>query len=367
MSYLEKLLQGQAVEWVTLGEVANIKTGQAISKSQILDNVGIYPVINSGREPLGYINTWNTENDPIGITTRGAGVGSVIWQEGKYFRGNLNYSVTVDSSTVLPRFLYHILLEFQAQIHNLCTFTGIPALNAKELKKLKIPLPPLTVQQRIAQILDTMTALTAELTAEHTLRQKQYQYYREKLLTFADETSGGGYKWVTLGEVCDLKRGKRLVKSELEIQGLYPVYQNSLTPLGYYDDFNCRADTTFIITAGAAGEIGYSNTDFWAADDCYMVNCPENLDSRFVYHALMTQKNIIAGQVRKASVPRLGKQSIEKLKIPLPPLATQQNIVAVLDTFDTLTQSISQGLPHAIALHQKRYEYYRGALLNFNE
>ena len=188
--YREKLLSEEELEkvgfeWKPLGEVTNIKTGQAVSKYSISQNPGIYPVINSGREPLGFINEWNTENDPIGITTRGAGVGSITWQEGKYFRGNLNYSVTVKSDYKLNiRFLYHILLHFQKEIHNLCSFTGIPALNASELKKLEIPIPPLPVQTEIVKILDALTALTRELTSELILRRKQYEYYRERLLSF---------------------------------------------------------------------------------------------------------------------------------------------------------------------------------------
>ena len=96
--FMEKLLDGVEVEWKALGEVTAIKTGQSVNKQMISSNPGEYPVINSGREPLGYIGKWNTDNDPIGITTRGAGVGSVTWQEGKYFRGNLNYSVTKKDS-----------------------------------------------------------------------------------------------------------------------------------------------------------------------------------------------------------------------------------------------------------------------------
>jgi len=133
--YIERLLQGAEVVWRPLGEVAEIKTGQTVSKNIIAENTGGYPVINSGREPLGFINRWNTDNDPIGITSRGAGVGSVTWQEGKYFRGNLNYSVSIHDSSILDtRFLYHLLLQMQIDIQALCTFQGIPALNAVNLK-----------------------------------------------------------------------------------------------------------------------------------------------------------------------------------------------------------------------------------------
>lgn len=96
-NFMGRLLDGVAVEWKALGAVTTIKTGQSVNKQMISANPGEYPVINSGREPLGFINEWNTDNDPIGITTRGAGVGSITWQEGRYFRGNLNYSVTINS------------------------------------------------------------------------------------------------------------------------------------------------------------------------------------------------------------------------------------------------------------------------------
>ena len=171
------------------------------SKNTIANNPGSYPVINSGREPLGFIDEWNTENDPIGVTTRGAGVGSITWRDGKYFRGNLNYAVTINQAANLSkRFLYHLLLEMQSKIHELCTFDGIPALNAGRLKGLHIPIPcpgdptkSLAIQAEIVRILDIFTELTAELKA----RKKQYNHYRDQLLSFEE----GDVEWKDLGEV----------------------------------------------------------------------------------------------------------------------------------------------------------------------
>ena len=212
MNYLDKLLDGVAVEWVNLGAITKIKTGQAVSKEIISKNPGEFPVINSGREPLGFINQWNTDQNPIGITSRGAGVGSVTWQEGKYFRGNLNYSVTInDLNSLEIRYLYHLLLSKQLEIQSLCTFDGIPALNASNLKDLKIPIPcpensekSLEIQAEIVRILDAMTAHAAELIAELTLRKKQYNYYRDKLLSFED----GEVEWKTLGDICRFINGR---------------------------------------------------------------------------------------------------------------------------------------------------------------
>ena len=177
------------VEWMPLGSVTTIKTGQAVNKQMISAKPGDYPVINSGREPLGFINEWNTERDPIGITSRGAGVGSITWQDGKYFRGNLNYSVTIKNYKEMRiRYLYHILQKMQLEIQALCTYDGIPALNAGNLKKLKIPVPRFAEQERIEVILDKFDALTNSinegLSHEIELRQKQYEYYRNLLLSF---------------------------------------------------------------------------------------------------------------------------------------------------------------------------------------
>ncbi|WGI36422.1 restriction endonuclease subunit S [Mesomycoplasma lagogenitalium] len=188
MKKFMQLLKNEKVEWKTLGEVCEVKSGETISKQVILKNPGIYPVINSGMAPLGYISFWNVENDPIGITSRGSGVGSITYQTGRYFRGNLNYSVSINNQKYLnTRFLYHLLLNYQGVIRKICTFNAIPALNTSELKKIKIPIPSLKTQEKIVQILDNLSNLKNELNQklkiELNSRIKQYEYYRDKLLS----------------------------------------------------------------------------------------------------------------------------------------------------------------------------------------
>ncbi len=138
-----------------------------------------------------------------------------------------------------------------------------------------------------------------------------------------------------------------------------------MIPLGYYHKNNVIADTTFIISAGSAGEIGYSDVDFWAADDVYYFVTKNDLKSRFLYHFLITQQQKIYSQVRRSSVPRLSKTAFEKLLIPIPSLEEQEHIVSILDKFDALTTSLTEGLPKEIELRQKQYEYYRNMLLSF--
>lgn len=172
-----------------------------------------------------------------------------------------------------------------------------------------------------------------------------------------------GVEFHSIEDVADVARGVRVVRSQLADQGSYPVFQNSLTPMGYYEKQNCNADTAFIIAAGAAGEIGYSYSDFWAADDCYFFKCSKALSSRYLYHMLLWKQPFLKSRVRKASIPRLSRDHIEQLSIPVPPLPVQEEIVRILDSFTKLEAELEAELE----ARRRQYEYYRDKLLNFNE
>jgi len=184
-----------------------------------------------------------------------------------------------------------------------------------------------------------------------------------RIETLIAELCPEGVEFKELGDVVNLQRGRRLVKSQLEESGDFAVYQNSLTPLGYYTESNVKAGTTFVVCAGAAGEIGYSESDFWAADDVHFLLPPPHLESKFLFHFLLTQKHKIIGQVRRASIPRLSKTVLEKLRIPIPPLEVQREIVKVLDTFTKLDAELDAELE----ARRRQYQYYRDALLSFGK
>ena len=276
---------------------------------------------------------------------------------------------------------------FRRDIVRYSTYTTRALTNGNTLSKLKIPVPSLEIQSRIVQVLDNFDKVCNDLNLglpkEIELRQKQYEYFREKLLTFVAE---GEYtdstlqyrqdiirllNWVfgpirvKVGQVVNLQRGKRLVRKQLTTSGSVPVYQNSLTPLGYYSESNRVKNTSFVICAGAAGEIGYSATDFWAADDVYTLETSYNISDKFMYYVLLSRQDRLKSQVRKASIPRLSKDAIDKVGFYLPSLTEQERIVSILDNFNTLTTSLSEGLPKEIELRQKQYEYCREQLLKF--
>ncbi|EPS3380289.1 restriction endonuclease subunit S [Vibrio cholerae] len=377
LNYLEKLLDGEIVEWIALGDVTLIKTGQAVSKQAISTNPGQYPVINSGKEPLGFIDKWNTDNDPIGITTRGAGVGSITWQEGKYFRGNLNYSVTIkDSANLEVRYLYHLLHQMQSAIQSLCTFNGIPALNAGSLKGLEIPIPcpdnpekSLAIQAEIVRILDAFTAMTAELTAELTaefnMREKQYNYYRDQLLSFEE----GDVEWKTLGDLAENLDSKRKpITSGLREAGEIPYYGASGI-VDYVKDYIFDGDYLLVSEDGANllarnTPIAFSiSGKTWVNNHAHVLKFETYAERKYVEYYLNSID--LTPYISGAAQPKLNKKNLESINIPNPATKEKERIVAILDKFDSLTYSIKEGLPREIELRQKQYEYYRDLLLSF--
>lgn len=371
MSKIDEMLKNEKVEWKKLGDVCEIKTGKTISKAFIAKNKGDYPVINSGKEPLGYVNTWNTEDDPIGITSRGAGVGSITYQDGKYYRGNLNYSVTIKDKTNLNfRFLYHLLLNRQSYIHNLCTYNGIPALNASELKTLELPIPSLKIQEKIAKTLDKFTNYVTELQSELQSRNRQYEYYRDKLLSeeYLNKVINNYdlYKYelkeTTLGEVIKLKNGrdwKTLNKGDI------PVYGSGGSMNIGVNKFSYDKETVLIPRKGSIENVFYLNEPFWNVDTIYYTEVDTNLLNVKYFYYFMKNIDLISLSVNPTR-PSLTQEIINNIKIILPPIEIQEKIVEILDKFQALTQDVSGLLPDEIEKREKQYEYYREKLLTFD-
>jgi restriction endonuclease S subunit len=140
-----------------------------------------------------------------------------------------------------------------------------------------------------------------------------------------------------------------------------------MTPLGKYEKSNFSAGITFIISAGSAGEVGYSNVDFWAADDCFCIECSPELNSKYLYYVLKSRQDYLFSRVRRASVPRLSREVVEQCEIPMRTIEEQEYIVAILDKFTALIGDMKQGLPAEIAARRQQYEHYRNQLLTFKE
>ena len=183
-----------------------------------------------------------------------------------------------------------------------------------------------------------------------------------KLKELIDRLCPDGVEYTTIEKIAEIKRGVRVVKSDLNIDGNIPVFQNSLTPLGYYTKANFPSDTTFVIGAGAAGEIGYSSVPYWGADDCYSIICSPKVISKYIFYQLCNNQIFLKSKVRKASIPRLARTAIEQFPIPLPPIEVQEEIVKILDRFADYAAELQAELQ----ARKEQYEYYRNLLLTFN-
>ncbi len=186
---LKTLLQTLApkgVEFRKLGEVCEIIRGKRVTKKEILDK-GKYPVVSGGIGFMGYLNEYNREKNTITIAQYGT-AGFVNWQNQKFWANDVCFSV-IPKETLINRYLYYVLTNMQNYLYSISNRSAIPySISSNNIMQITIPIPPLEIQQEIVKILDQFSLLTTDLLAgipaEIKVRKKQYEYYREKLLTF---------------------------------------------------------------------------------------------------------------------------------------------------------------------------------------
>nr|WP_315082692.1 restriction endonuclease subunit S [uncultured Campylobacter sp.] len=351
---LIKRLCPQGVEFRELGDIADIVRGQRVTKAE-LQNDGKYPVVSGGIKPLGFLNRFNREANTITVAQYGT-AGYINFIEEKFWANDVCYCI-FSKKEISNKFLLYCLMKNQGFIYSLRT-NAIPAhLPQKLLSEIKLPVPPLEVQREIVRILDCFTLLTAELTAELTARKKQYEFYCNFLLNFDDSVD-----FKELGKVLVIKNGKDYKNFGT---GNIPVY-GSGGIMTYIDTFLFNKPSVLIPRKGSLQNLFYLDEPFWNVDTIFYtdINC-DIVIPKFVYYFLKTQN--LERLNNAGGVPSLTQGVLNKLKIPIPSLPTQRKIVEVLDKFDTLVNSISDGLPREIELRRKQYEYYRDLLLNFKE
>lgn len=191
MKYIEKLLNGAEVQWMPLGEVCAIKTGKGVTKNDANSN-GVYPIISGGKTPMDYIDIYNRQANTVTVSRVGANAGFVSYIKEKFYLNDKCFSVIPKSSnSIVSRFLYYALKSQELKISALQSEGGVPTINTTKLGNVTIPIPPFHVQEEIVRILDKFTMLEAELETELNCRKRQYEYYRNQLLSF-DMLKGGG-------------------------------------------------------------------------------------------------------------------------------------------------------------------------------
>lgn len=396
MSYIENLLQGAEIEWKPLGDVAELKRGTSITKKTSTE--GKYPVISGGQQPAYYIDTFNRDGETITVAGSGAYAGFVMFWNEPIFVSDA-FSIKADEKQILSRYIYHFLLNIQEKIHDLKAGGGVPHVYAKDVARFLVPIPcpdnptkSLEIQRKIVEILDKFTTLEAELEAELDCRRRQYEYYRNQLLSFGMLNRGGqrlnNIKIMSLGELGTFTRGSGLQKKDFTPTGNGCIHYGQIyTYYGTYayktksfvsQEFAQKArkakNGDLIIATTSENDEDVCKAVAWLGDEeiavssdaCFYAHTmnPKYVAYYFQTEQFQKQKRCF---ITGTKVRRVNSNDLAKIKIPVPPLAEQERIVSILDKFDTLTNSISEGLPKEIELRRKQYEYYRNQLLSFPE
>lgn len=370
VGFLEKLLNEEAVEWKLLGGVAEVGTGR--SNRQDEAEGGLYPFYVRSQTVL---RSTSFQFDETAIIIPGeGGIGDIFhFAQGKYALHQRAYRIHVTSDVVNPKFLLHIIIaNFKKYISVKSVGATVTSIRKPMLEGFEIPIPcpenpkkSLEIQAEIVRILDSFTELTAGLTAELVARKKQYNHYRDQLLSFED----GKVEWETLGKLAEnLDSMRRPIKSGLRDLGSIPYYGASGI-VDYVKDYIFEGD--FLLVSEDGANLLTRNTPIafsisgksWVNNHAHILKFETYAERKYVEYYLNSID--LTPYISGATQPKLNKKSLESISIPNPSPEEKERIVAILDKFEILTNSITDGLPRELELRQKQYDYYRDLLLCF--
>lgn len=393
--FIQRILNDAEVEWKPLDNVAELKRGTSITKRTSIE--GKYPVISGGQQPAYYIDTFNRDGETITVAGSGAYAGFVMYWNEPIFVSDA-FSIKADETQILPRYIYHFLLNIQEKIHDLKAGGGVPHVYAKDVARFLIPIPcpnnstkSLEIQRKIVDILDKFTTLETELETELVCRKRQYEYYRNRLLSF-DMLNRGGQKlnnvvWKKIGEVFELRNGYTPSKANTNFwtNGTIPWFRMEdirtngsilndsilhITPQAIRGKGLFKSGSIIMATTATIGKHALLMTDSLANQQFTNFRVSKSLSDallpKFIYYYFFIVDEWCKQNVNVSSFPSVEIERLKKQLFPIPPLSEQERIVSILDKFDSLTNSISEGLPKEIELRRKQYEYYRNELLSFS-
>ena len=383
-TFLEKLLDGAEVEWKPLKDILIRTKGTKITAAEmkILHKDNAPLKIFAGGKTFALVNFEDIPEKDINknpsIIVKSRGIIEFEYYDKPFSHKNEMWSYYSNDKNINIKYIYYVLKNQEPYFQNLGSKMQMPQIATPDTDKYLVPIPPLSVQTEIVKILDALTALTSELTSELILRRKQYEYYREKLLSFdsLEQLNMGGAKKKLIDVAIYAK--VRILADKLDKENYVGVENLLQNKLG-------KTSSNYVPTDGAfieylpndilIGNIRPYLRKIWLSDrkggtngDVLVIRLTdENILPRYLYHILANEHffeyNIKYS--KGAKMPRGDKSAILQYEFDVPPLEQQQRIVSILDKFETLTNSITDGLPLAIEQSQKRYEYYRELLLNF--
>ena len=396
LSYLEKLLDGVEIEWLPLSKVLVRTKGTKITAGQmkVLHKEGAPLKIFAGGKTVAFVDYGDIPEKDINkepsIIVKSRGFIEFEYYEKPFSHKNEMWSYYSNDDGISIKYVYHFLKLNEPHFQNLGSRMQMPQIATPDTDKFQIPIPcpenpkkSLEIQAEIVRILDTFTELTTELTAELTARKKQYNYYRDQLLSF-DE---GEVEWKALSEAAlDFGRGKskhrprndeRLYGGDIPFiqtgdirnaSHIITQYSQTYSQVGLKQSKLWPKGTLCITIAANIAETSILGFDACFPDSVIgFVADPKKTSAGYVEYLLQSTKNELEekGREKSSAQSNINLATFKQLKLPFPSLAEQARIVVILDKFEALTNSITEGLPREIALRQKQYEYYRDLLLSF--
>lgn len=379
MDRIEKLIQEycpDGVEFKELKQVAIISNGK--DHKHLED--GKIPVYGSGGI-MRYASMFIYNEESVLIPRKGS-IGNIFYVDIPFWAVDTIFYTKINSATMLPKFLYYYLLTLDLTKLNFAG--GVPSLTKSVLDKILIPIPPLSIQQEIVNILDKFTQLEEELNAELEARRKQYDFYLNQLMGFEDKE----VEWKTLGEVGEFVRGNGLQKKDFTETGVGCIHYGQI-----YTHYGiCAVETKSFVTPKLAnklkkakkGDLIIAATSenvedvckavAWLGDEKIAISgdafiFTHNQNSKYISYFFQTvffndQK---IKYTTGTKVIRVSINNLNKILIPIPPLSEQERIVSILDKFDALVNDTKIGIPAEIEARRKQYEYCRNKLLTFGE
>ncbi|ABI71800.1 restriction endonuclease subunit S [Shewanella frigidimarina] len=387
LNYLEKLLDGVDVEWKPLDDISVKISSGGTPKTGVAEFYdGDIPWLRT--QEVNFDEIWDTgvkiteagvDNSSakwipancVIVAMYGATVGKIGINKIPMTTNQACANIQLDGNIANYRYVFHFLLSQYEYIKSLGSGSQTN-INAGIVKKLVVPIPcpnnpekSLAIQAEIVRILDAFTAMTAELTAELIMRKKQYNYYRDQLLSFEE----GEVEWKTLGDLAENLDSKRKpITSGLREAGEIPYYGASGI-VDYVKDYIFDGDYLLVSEDGANllarnTPIAFSiSGKTWVNNHAHVLKFETYAERKYVEYYLNSID--LTPYISGAAQPKLNKKNLESINIPNPAPKEKERIVAILDKFDSLTCSIKEGLPREIELRQKQYEYYRDLLLSF--